>query len=40
VLPQWSGPTQVAHVLFQPRRRQPARVAVLLDFLLSELGRL
>jgi DNA-binding transcriptional LysR family regulator len=40
VLPLWSGPTQVAHVLFQPRRRQPARVAVLLDFMLSELGRL
>jgi DNA-binding transcriptional LysR family regulator len=40
VLPQWSGPCQVAHVLFHPRRRQAARVAVLLEFLLVELGKL
>jgi DNA-binding transcriptional LysR family regulator len=40
VLPQWSGPPHVAHVIFQPRRRQPARVAALLEFLLAELGKL
>lgn len=40
VLPQWSGPPQVAHVLFHPRRRQPARVTVLLDFLRVELEKL
>lgn len=40
VLPQWSGPAQVAHLLFAPRRRQPARVGALLDFLLLELGKL
>lgn len=37
VLPQWHGPEQVAHLLYQPQRRQPVRVAVLLDFLLTEL---
>lgn len=38
VLPPWCGPDQVAYLLFQPRQRQPARVAVLLDFLMAELG--
>jgi DNA-binding transcriptional LysR family regulator len=37
VLPDWVGPAQVAHVLYPPRRRQPARVAALLDFLFSAL---
>ncbi|WP_425260979.1 LysR substrate-binding domain-containing protein [Rubrivivax sp. RP6-9] len=37
VLPDWVSPAQVGHVLYQPRRRQPARVAALLDFLFSVL---
>lgn len=40
VLPQWSGPPQTAHAIFQPRRRQPARVEALLHFLLCEVGKL
>ena len=40
VLPAWNGAAQVAHLIHAPRRRLPARVAVLLDYLLLRLASL
>jgi DNA-binding transcriptional LysR family regulator len=39
LLPQWTGPAQVAHLLSAPRRRQPPRVQVLADLLLEHVPR-
>jgi DNA-binding transcriptional LysR family regulator len=40
VLPNWTGPSQVAHLVVQARHRQPARVAALLDYLVLEMPKL
>jgi DNA-binding transcriptional LysR family regulator len=39
LLPKWTGPAQVAHLVYAPRRRQPARVQGVMDFLLERVGR-
>jgi DNA-binding transcriptional LysR family regulator len=35
LLPQWTGPSQTAHLLYAPRRRQPMRVQAMIDFLME-----
>jgi len=40
VLPSYTGPVQKAHLLYAPRRHQPLRVRVLVDFLSAWIGRL
>jgi DNA-binding transcriptional LysR family regulator len=40
VLPRHTGPAQVAHLLYAPRRHQPLRVRVLVEFLSERLASL
>lgn len=40
VLPDHTGPAQVAHLLYAPRRRQPLRVRVLVDFLSARIAQI
>ncbi|MGE8319463.1 MAG: LysR substrate-binding domain-containing protein [Comamonas sp.] len=40
VLPHHTGPAQQAHLLYAPRRHQPLRVRVLVDFLSEQIARL
>lgn len=40
VLPDHTGPAQKAHLLYAPRRHQPLRVRVLVDFLSERIARL
>lgn len=40
VLPRHSGPAQEAHLLYAPRRHQPLRVRVLVDFLAERVAKL
>lgn len=40
VLPRHTGPAQLAHLLYAPRRHQPLRVRVLVDFLSERLATL
>jgi DNA-binding transcriptional LysR family regulator len=40
VLPQHTGPSQHAHLLYAPRRHQPLRVRMLVEFLAERLAQL
>ncbi len=40
VLPAYTGPEQQAHLLYAPRRHQPLRVRVLIDFLSEQMAQL
>lgn len=33
LLPAWTGPSQIAHLVHAPRRRQPMRVQAMIDFM-------
>ncbi|SFN23978.1 DNA-binding transcriptional regulator, LysR family [Variovorax sp. OV329] len=37
VLPQWTGPSQTAHLVHAPRRRQPMRVQAVMALLLAHM---
>ena len=39
LLPQWTGPAQSAHVVHAPRRRLPARVQAVMDYLVDAVRR-
>jgi DNA-binding transcriptional LysR family regulator len=39
LLPQWVGPSQVAHLLHAPMRRQPMRVKATADFLVAQVAK-
>ncbi|MDB5243923.1 MAG: LysR family transcriptional regulator, partial [Spirosoma sp.] len=38
LLPQWTGPSQTAHLVYAPRRRQPIRVKLMTEFLLAHVS--
>jgi DNA-binding transcriptional LysR family regulator len=40
LLPQWTGPSQTVYLVYPQRRRQPARVQVMLDLLTREIQAL
>ena len=40
LLPRWTGPAQRAYLVYPRRRRQPARVQVMLDLLVREISAL
>jgi DNA-binding transcriptional LysR family regulator len=39
LLPRWTGPAQTAHVVHAPRRRLPARVQAVMDYLVDAVRR-
>lgn len=39
LLPQWTGPSQTAHLVHAPRRKQPMRVQAMMDFLLASVPK-
>ena len=39
LLPQWTGPSQTAHLVHAPRRKQPMRVQAMMDFLLASVAK-
>ncbi|MGR4871250.1 LysR substrate-binding domain-containing protein [Variovorax sp. LARHSF232] len=39
LLPQWTGPSQTAHLVHAPRRKQPMRVQAMVDFLLASVSK-